>query len=243
VPQRYFVVVTVRNGERWIERCLTSIRAQHLKNWSCVVVDDASTDGTWAIVAKVVGEDSRFTLRRNPERKWQARNTVETSRYATDPEDVIILVDGDDWLASPDAFDHIRSAYVLGAWMTYGNVVEHDGRPSGWAPYPQRIARAGAFHEWNWCATAPRSFKRFLLDELKEEDFTVAGEWPKVAGDVAVVLPLLQLACERAVPITAPIYVYNTDTPDNDHKTNAYEQMRVRDLIYDRPAKARLERA
>ncbi len=242
-PSTYHVIVTVRNGVKWIDRCLASIRQQQLTNWRCIVVDDASTDGTDVFVASYCCADTRFQLVRNSERKWQARNTVEIARTVHDAEDVVILVDGDDWFADATAFTRIDETYRSGAWMTYGNVVEAVGRPSVWAPYPQRIARVGAFHEWAWCATAPRTFKRFLLDGLPDAAFMLAGAWPKLAGDVAVVLPLLQRACERAVPITDVIYVYNTGTSDNDHKVDPYEQVRVRDLLYDRPPQARLERS
>jgi glycosyltransferase involved in cell wall biosynthesis len=188
-------------------------------------------------------KDERFILIRNTERKGQARNTVEIPRrVASSPEDVIVLIDGDDWLLTDKAFTAIRDAYAAGAWLTYGQLVESSGHPTRFGVYPKRIAASGRFADWVWCATPPRSFKRFLLDELNDEDFKVEGTWPKVSGDICVLMPLLQLACERAVGITVPIYSYNIDTPDSDHKTDAYEQTRVRDLLLERPPKTRLVR-
>lgn len=236
---KFAVVVTVRNAAPWIEACLASIAMQEAP-FKCLVIDDASTDDTVGIACAFATADPRFVVVVNAERKWQARNMVEGARLVTDnPEDVVVFVDGDDSLL-PDAFLRIRQEYMTGAWMTYGNFVTSEGKRSHIGPYPARIARSGDFAKWTWQATAIRTFKRFLLDYLKDEDFTLAGEWPKVAGDVCVLVPMLEMACERARPILDPIYVYNTTTADNDHKRDAYEQIRVRDLLMGRSKKARL---
>ncbi len=247
-PDRYIVIVTVRNGAKWIKRCLDSIRAQTVRNFECIVVDDCSTDGTGEI-AEFFGDpeegldDDRFFTQRNTVRRFQAYNTVQAARtYATRPEDVVMLIDGDDWLLHDRAFEVIRDAYKQGAWMTYGCLVESAGAPTRFGYYPQKIARESRFREHVWCATPPRTFKRFLLDELKDEDFMVEGKWPEMAGDVAVYMPIMELAAERAVGIREPIYSYNTETPDNEHKVDPYETTRIRDLLLQREPKRRLDR-
>jgi len=247
-PERYIVIVTVRNGAKWIHRCLESIRRQTVTNFECVVVDDCSTDGTGDIAEHFGNpegglDDDRFFVQRNTVRRFQAYNTVQATRtYATRPEDVVVLIDGDDWLLHDRAFEVIRAAYMGGAWMTYGCLVESAGAPTRFGYYPSKIARESRFREHVWCATPPRTFKRFLLDELKDEDFTVEGKWPEMAGDVCVYTPIMELAAERTVGIREPIYVYNTDTPDNEHKVDPYETTRIRDLLLERPPKKRLER-
>ena len=47
------VVVPVRNANDWITKCISSIATQDYDGaWSCIVVDDASDDGTQdAIIA------------------------------------------------------------------------------------------------------------------------------------------------------------------------------------------------
>lgn len=247
-PERYIVIVTVRNGAKWIGRCLESIRTQTVRNFECIVVDDCSTDKTGEI-AEHFGDpeggldDDRFFVQRNTVRRFQAYNTVQAARtYATRPEDVVMLIDGDDWLMNDRAFEVIRAAYKAGAWMTYGCLIESAGDPTRFGYYPQKIARESRFREHVWCATPPRTFKRFLLDELKDEDFMVEGKWPEMAGDVCVYMPIMELAAERTVGIREPIYVYNTETPDNEHKIDPYETTRIRDLLLQRPPKKRLER-
>lgn len=248
-PERYIVIVTVRNGAQWIGRCLESIRTQTITNFECIVVDDCSTDET-AKIAESFGDpeggldDDRFFVQRNTVRRFQAYNTVQAARtYATRPDDVVVLIDGDDWLLHNRAFEVIRDAYTRGAWATYGCFVESSGAPTRFGRYPINIARESRFREHVWCATVPRTFKRFLLDELKDEDFTIDGKWPEMAGDVCVYIPIMEQAAERAVGLREPIYVYNTETPDNEHKIDPHESVRIRDLLLQRPPKKRLERS
>lgn len=239
----FHIVVTVRNGEKWIADCLRSIAMQQ-RSFTCVVVDDASTDGTRVAIEDFEAEardDQRFEYVYRTERAWQAKNTVEYARRAARHDTVVMLVDGDDQLAHESVLTLIEHEYRCGAWATYGGCWPANGSPPVFDLYPQRIARAGNFQDWLWCGTQPRTFRRFLLDQLTDDDFKIDGEWPKVAGDVCVFLPILQMACERAVGIRDMLYRYN-ETPDSDHRTDAAEQVRVRDILFGRPQKKRLER-
>ncbi len=55
------VIVPVHNGEDHVRDCLESILRQTLTDFELIVVDDASTDGTRAIVEGFVRQDTRVT--------------------------------------------------------------------------------------------------------------------------------------------------------------------------------------
>ena len=46
------IIVCAHNNEDVIERCLNSIRKQSFKNFTCILVDDSSTDRTVQIAKK-----------------------------------------------------------------------------------------------------------------------------------------------------------------------------------------------
>lgn len=56
------VLVAAYNCEAYVAECLESLRAQTLSNFQCVIVDDASTDGTVAAATEAIGADARFLL-------------------------------------------------------------------------------------------------------------------------------------------------------------------------------------
>lgn len=68
------VVIPVFNGEKVIEACLRSVLAQTDVDMEIVVVDDGSTDSTWAILQRMVAQDERIHAIR------QANGGVSTAR-------------------------------------------------------------------------------------------------------------------------------------------------------------------
>lgn len=243
LPSRYLIVVATRNAEKYAVPCLRSI-TPHDRKFHCVLIDDASTDGTADTVEKWLAGfdlDDRFTVVRNTERHWSLRNIVDAVRLHGRPGDVVIILDGDDQLA-PDALQKLDVAYRAGAWLTYGNFITSSGKRSWMPPYPQKALREGLVRQFPWRASHPKTFKFELFEKLDDSDFTHDGKWFQTAGDVALMLPLLELAAERSVYIPDTIYVYNDENDANDHKIDPEGQVRVRDLIYAKAPKARLEK-
>jgi glycosyltransferase involved in cell wall biosynthesis/phenylacetate-coenzyme A ligase PaaK-like adenylate-forming protein/MoaA/NifB/PqqE/SkfB family radical SAM enzyme len=62
---RISVLLCVYNGQKYIRQALTSIYRQSYQDFEVVIVDDASTDNTSAILRQV--KDSRTLIHRNPE--------------------------------------------------------------------------------------------------------------------------------------------------------------------------------
>jgi hypothetical protein len=62
------VLIAVRNGQPYVEAAIRSIMAQTLRNIEILVIDDASTDSTPEVLARLAAEDPRLrveTLREN----------------------------------------------------------------------------------------------------------------------------------------------------------------------------------
>ena len=54
-------------------------------------------------------------------------------------------------------------------------------------------------------------------------------------------IPMLEMAAERALYIPEPIYVWNDENELSDHRVDPDGQVRVRNLILSKPAKKRLK--
>lgn len=55
-------IVPIYNAERTLERCLSSLQGQDSSDWTCLCVNDGSTDGSRDIAEGFVRCDSRFSL-------------------------------------------------------------------------------------------------------------------------------------------------------------------------------------
>jgi len=60
------VLLPVRDGERWLDAAIASIRGQTFGDFELLLIDDGSTDGTAGIIARHAAEDSRLVPLANP---------------------------------------------------------------------------------------------------------------------------------------------------------------------------------
>jgi glycosyltransferase involved in cell wall biosynthesis len=106
VPQ-VAIVVAAYNERRYIEQCLSSLRAQSLERWECVVVDDDSGDKTADLVAAISDEDARIRLVRHSRNRGLAatRNTGLSQVRAP----LVTFLDGDDVLTSDSLADRVNA--------------------------------------------------------------------------------------------------------------------------------------
>lgn len=91
------VVVISYNNERHIHDAIQSLKEQTFRDWTCVLVDNGSTDQTFALMAALAKNDDRFTAyRKENEGPGPGRNFG----FERLPEDIdyIHFLDGDDML-------------------------------------------------------------------------------------------------------------------------------------------------
>ena len=100
------VIIPVHNSESFLERCLDSVFRQTLSDLEIVCVDDASTDGSAAILSKIASEDSRLrviSLDENVGAGLARNEGLEVSRG-----DYVFFLDSDDWM-DPDYLESMYS--------------------------------------------------------------------------------------------------------------------------------------
>lgn len=92
---RFTVVTAAYNAEGTIARTLDSLLAQDFADWTAVVVDDGSTDGTRAIADAYRARDARiFVLSQVNAGAGAARNAA----IAASSSDYVVVLDADDEL-------------------------------------------------------------------------------------------------------------------------------------------------
>lgn len=100
------VIMTVYNGEKYIQKSITDILNQTKKSFEFIIVDDGSTDNTYNILKDFANKDSRIVLiKQENTGQGLARNKgIEkaSGKY-------ILLLDADD-IFSPDLLEKLYSA-------------------------------------------------------------------------------------------------------------------------------------
>ena len=89
------VIVPIYNVEKYVRKCLDSLKNQSLKQIEVICIDDGSTDDSGRIADEYGREDPRFRIIHTENRGLSAvRNRgIEESRC-----DWIMFVDSDDWV-------------------------------------------------------------------------------------------------------------------------------------------------
>ena len=220
------IIVPFHNSAPWIRHCLESIRSQTVADWTCHLADDCSTDGSVDIARNVVAQDSRFNLTHNPQRLYQCGSY---QKILADPEfrggDICVSVDADDCLADDQVLSRVMDAYADGrTWLTWGNHLWTDGTPGICGP----LENASEIRNVSWRTSHLRTWRLFLWRNILPQDFLCPDGKPlRVAGDVASMFPMVEMAGDRHIKFLHSInYVYNRSNPGSNFRVRSVEQLR-----------------
>lgn len=107
------VVIPAYNAAPFIGRALESVQAQTAGSWEAIVVDDASTDETAALVSAMAERDARIRLLASPTNEGPA--AARNRAIAASAGRWIAVLDADDaW--TPDRLETLLAAAQGGDW-------------------------------------------------------------------------------------------------------------------------------
>lgn len=232
MPQHFKIIIPVYNAEKYIGKCLESVRRQTYKGYEVVVINDASTDSTMdAILPYLHMEDFKCSLISNSQNMGACANFVAgVSASNPQDEDVICMLDGDDWLATPSALDIVADAYGSDEkpLMTYGQFKMSSGQVGWCRDFPPEVVEKRLYRVSPWVSSHMRTCKYKLWKLLTKEMLTdSSGQYFGVGCDVAIMLPLLEMSGGRHKCIDSVIYVYNTENPLSDFRIKNGRQRAV----------------
>lgn len=238
------VVVPSFNSIPWIKKTLASIEQQAYPHVEVCVVDDASTlKGQREVIDKFC-ERNQWKKVFKPENKGSLDSIVKGIK-ALDckDEDIIVIVDGDDWLFDDQVLNRVGRAYQEeNLFLTYGNYMTE---PPSFVGNPEKLPDEVIKNKWYrripFVFGHLRTFKYLLWRHLKDNDLRDDnGEYFRAGGDVVFMWPLLEMAGSHFKALQDILYVYNIGTPLNDFKLVPDEVLHVRHLMEQRPIYATL---
>jgi len=223
---KLIVIVPLYNVEKWIKYCVRSIKAQQYDNYHCYLIDDISTDSTSDIIEQEISGNDNFTLIKNVDKKYALLNIYDTiADNNLEDEDIVVLLDGDDWFANPNVLNTVNEAYNSKKCLfTYGSYIEYPSNTIGKfaKQIPNSVIEQSSYRSSEWMSSHLRTFKCKLWNKIHKKDLinSKTNKFYKAAWDLAFVFPMLEMAAERALYLNEVLYVYNRQNPLNEDKIN-----------------------
>jgi glycosyltransferase involved in cell wall biosynthesis len=223
------VVITASyNNEQWVEQYFRSVIQQDYSNWSLLYTDDNSSDNTYQKINSFVkqsGLENRITLLKNKERKGHAYNQYHAI-HQCDKNSIIVILDGDDWLAHENVFKTIDHYYQNpDIWLTYGQFWYLKKNKKGLCrPIPSDALERGTVRQLSWRTSHLRTFYAGLFQHIPYDDFFYDGNWIPKCFDVLTMMAMIELAGTRVQFIPDILYIYNDDNPISYHHDPTHQR-------------------
>lgn len=225
IEQKSIVIVTpsYKNIE-WYKWNLDSVFDQNYENWHMIYVDDCSPDGTGELVKAYVKErgfEHKVTVICNKVRRKALAN-LYTAIYMCAPTDIVVVLDGDDRLAFNDVLCEVNFMYsAYDVWLTYGQYKTYPEGGMGFChAYPDDVIEKSLFRYYQDGPSHLRTFYAGLFHKIKLEDLVYDGEFFPMTYDLAIMLPMIEMARAHFMFCATPLLEYNTLNPINDHKVS-----------------------
>jgi glycosyltransferase involved in cell wall biosynthesis len=215
------ILTTCYNCEAFIKECIESALAQNENEWEMYIIDDASTDNTLKVAKKASNGDSRIKILSNKKNNGLTFNQTLNFVHHAKPndEDVIIILDGDDYFLHPKVLSYIKEIYSKGYWFTYGGI-RHSPNFRMPEDFYTEINWSVSLRNQTFCLSHLRSYKFFLLKNIKNIDLKdKKNNFFEFGVDVALGIPMVEMAGEnRCFHVKDGLYYYRYHK-DNVHRS------------------------
>lgn len=221
----FVIIIPSYNNELFCIANINSALDQRYQNYRIIFINDCSSDRTLELVKKTVAKSHKkeiVTIIDNTTRELALANYYYTIHKNTKDDEIIITLDGDDMLASPYVLKHLNLVYSnkeKEIWLTYGQLrfLSNPKARSWVCDMPKEIVKENRFREYPHLPSHLRTFYSWLFKLIDIEDLQVNGEFYPMTWDVAMMLPMIEMARDHFAFIPHVLYIYNDVNSISDH--------------------------
>ena len=234
---------------KWADLYVNMLKFQSYKNFEVNFIDDASPDNTIEVVTKAINGDPRFHIYKNETNLGSPlANIIKAFDYANPADDdIIVNIDGDDWLSSVFVLQYINEVYThYDCWLTYGTCqIYPSGEVTGHAqiPMPDEVSNQNAYKQYPFITSHLRTYRAGLFRKVDRNDFIDprSGKVYTEASDLALMFPMLEMAGkDRSYRVEDILCIVNRENEMNEATLNLTKQketeafIRSYQKVYDR---------
>jgi len=217
---KFKIIIPSYNNEKWVEANVASILNQTYTNYDVLYINDASTDNTLSLVQRFVGHLPNWTIvslcNNSDENIEQGKMPNIIQSFLNNINDILVFVDGDDWLYDESVLAKLNEFYNNGNfWMTYGGMVCYPGGEVGYpqnTPYDDVVHKQKLYRRDYWRASHLRTFKWGLYKRINQQAlmYSKTEDFYFHAEDLATSYPCLEMCPqERVGVLDFYSYVFN----------------------------------
>jgi len=209
------------NCEQWFDKCIDSVLMQNDANWKMHVVIDASPDNTYEKTLEYIKNLSeeiqqKFNIINRDERMSALYNIDDIVSNYCQEDSIVAILDFDDWLAHQNVVSLLKEYYTNSdVWIAWSRFIDY---PSGNTGFSRPMREGSNLRDRNnWFCGPLRTFRKKLYDKINKDDLlNEDGEMYRAAYDVAILLPMLEMAGSKHRKFMNNVmYIYNKDTGFN----------------------------
>jgi glycosyltransferase involved in cell wall biosynthesis len=244
---RFIIISTVYNKSKWVRFNVNSIKQQSYSNYLAVYGYDKSTDDTLEHLTDAVKDEPKFSVFHNPNPGCFLNCFMGTYKHLKEtgqiqPDDIIVEIDGDDWLLHPFVLQYLNQIYQQdNIWMSYGQYIHYPSGELGGHYHlhlDSQVDATNSYRMYTFPYSHLKTYKAFLLDQVTDADLIdpETGNYFNAAADFALCMPLVEMAGKsRIFRVDEPLYVYNISEDLESETNNRVElqkqiEMRIRQI-------------
>lgn len=223
INKTFAIVILGKNNGAFVEKTLNSVFSQNYSDYHVFYIDDASDDGSFSFVSSLI-EDSphrdRVTLIHNEEKLGTIQNLQKVVSIC-DENEVIVILNGDDWLAHEWVLSTLNRYYVNPEiWLTFGQFRNFPNYSLGIDL--SKIQFEKSLRTQPFFASHLKTFYGWLFKKISEADLVFSA-----AEDLAYMFPMLEMAKNHVAMVPDTLYIANAEVESKDDKDSYFvcEQM------------------
>jgi len=238
------IIVPFYNPGDFLEQCVATAMTQKYEDYKVIFVDDMSTDGSYD---KLPHDNDKAIIIKNEVRKTALENIHDSIMNHCDPDDIVVLLDGDDWFPSKNVLSYVNKQYEeKDCWIMYGQAMWTNGQRGFASAYPKD--EFPTLRKRPFRVSHLRTFRAGLYQKIAEQDENFSclkddnGDFYKMTYDVAIMFPIMEMAgYDKTLFNDTILYTYNRDNPISDDKVNQQLQWDIHKEISDKVSFKKIE--